>query len=421
MRPEALAIWTICSARYFKILWQNPHDRAMAYKLPKLSADSLPIRLHESAAAEQGSANGAQRPIDETRSLEPLQLAHALKKMAAPKWVESSRRRAGFVKPAVAIGVTAVLVAVTLLGPNLFADRFSAASAAGEGGDEKSLATADGQRLVAESARRLLAESSIKANVRFKASAYGHEVVGVGSYLQLGDGPEKLLRLEMKSQVGDQTATLQEICSEDEYWVRRDVPQLTTTVGRASLRPIRQAIARMSKDPQVDPIQTWIILGGLPRMMEELHRSFNFSPATASEVEFTSADGRSVERMPVWIVTGEWKQERLDFLTGNKTPENLAKLPQQLPTRVELILGRVDHAFPLFPYRISYLRPRGQSGTDEPPTADPGSFEPLCTLEFYGVYHTSDIDPREFAYDPGDQEVADLTQHFMVRLGLVGK
>ena len=125
--------------------------------------------------------------------------------------------------------------------------------------------------------------------------------------------------------------------------------------------------------------------------------------------------------MPVWIVEGEWKKERLDFLTVNKTPEDLSKLPQQLPTRVELILGRADQAFPLFPYRISYLRPRGSQPSGEKVPAGKGNMEPLCTIEFYGVYHTNQIDPREFAYDPGDQEVADLTQHFMTRLGLVGK
>jgi|GEM_PF-5602113 len=395
----------------------------MAYKLPKLPCEESAIRLHlplEAAGNRRSNMDGTSACDD--RSQEPLLLAQALQRMASGRGISTPKRRAGFAKPALAIALSGVFVAAVLFLAPDFLDRFAAASAAGQGGGGASAETADGQQLVAESARRLLAESSIKANIRFKTTAFDHEVIGIGSYLQLGDGPEKLLRLEMKSQVGDQTATLQEICSEDEYWVRRDVPQLSTTVGRASLRPIRQAIGRMAKDPHVDPIQTWIILGGLPRMMEELHRSFVFGPATASEVEFTAANGRDIERMPVWIVEGEWKKERLDFLTSNKTPEDLSKLPQQLPTRVQLILGRVDHSFPLFPYRISYLRPRGgASGAGEGSASEKNNLEPLCTLEFYGVYHTSDIDPREFAYDPGDQEVADLTQLYMMRLGLVGK
>lgn len=394
----------------------------MAYNLPKLPCDRPEFRLrYEADSASQERCNKEEALGRGKRSDEPQRLAEALRRMAAGRGIPLPQRRAGFTKPALAIALSCVLVAaIYFLAPD-FLDRLAPASAAGQGGAEAA-ETADGQRLVAESARRLLAESSIKANVRFRTTAFNHDVIGIGAYLQLGDGPEKLLRLEMKSQVGDQTAALQEICSEDEYWVRRDLPQLSTTVGRASLRPIRQAIGRMAKDPHVDPIQTWIVLGGLPRMMEELHRSFVFGPATASEVEFTSADGRGVDRMPVWIVEGEWRKERLDFLTGNKTPEDLSKLPKQLPTRVQLILGRVEHSFPLFPYRISYMRPRGEaSGAGESPTTDKSKWEPLCTLEFYGVYHTSDIDPREFAYDPGDQEVADLTQHFMVRLGLVGK
>ncbi len=390
----------------------------MGYRLPRFTDETRrSLRIYRPS---EGPNDDSVARSAECRSLEPLLLAAAWKKLISsgsqPGLRNASQRKAGFAKPAVAI-VLAVLVLGTmlLLRPEWLAGRLSEASAAGQGGSDSSTSP-HGQQLVAESARRLLAESSIKANVRFKATAFDHEVVGIGSYLQLGDGPEKLLRLEMKSQVGDQTATLQEICSEDEYWVRRDVPEVSTIVGRASLRPIRQAIARMSKDPNIDPIQTWIILGGLPRMMEELHRNWDFKPAAASEVEFVTADGRGVERMPVWIVEGEMKAGLLEYLKSH--PKATAN-PAQIPTRVELILGRADQVFPLFPYRITYFRtPRA---SDDESAGAGGRVKPLCTLEFYGVYHTSDIDPREFAYDPGDQEVADLTQQFMQRLGLVGK
>jgi hypothetical protein len=394
----------------------------MAYRLPKITDAPPTLRLFQ----EEGQGSAAQElTSQEVRSLEPLLLAAALKKMTGSQSpsINPPRRRAGFAKPALAVALIMLLaVAAIVVGPQLLTDRFAIAETAAEQGGPAGGTTINGQQLVAESARRLLAESSIKANVRFRVNAFDHEVIGVGSYLQLGEGPEKLLRLELKSQVGDKTATLQEICSEDEYWIRRDVPQLHTTVGRASLRPIRQAIARKAKDPHIDPIETWLLLGGLPRLMEELSICFIYQNARASEVEFSAADGQGIERLPVWIVEGEWKPEPLNYLTNGKTPKDLSKLPAQIPSRVELILGRVDHAFPLFPYRITYLRPRSSSsseGDDAAPST--GAMEPLCTLEFYGVFHTSEIDPREFAYDPGDQEVADLTQQFMQRLGLVGK
>lgn len=364
------------------------------------------------------------------RSTESVFLLAAWKRLANQRAESQSyerhgnqRRRAGSVKPAVAVAMAILLgIGVTAFGPQfLLTDGFTRLEAApGQGGSGEQ-GTVNGQQLVARSARHLLAESSIRANVRFRVDGFGHQVIGVGSYLQLGDGPEKLLRFELKSQVGDQTATVQEVCSEDDYWVRRDLPQLGTSVGRAALRPIRQGIAKRGKDPNVDPIESWIVLGGLPRMMEELNRNFEFGEGRATEVEFTSADGKGIDRLPVWMVEGEWKPERLNYLTGGKTPADLSKLPEQFPTKVELILGRVDQVFPLFPYRITFQRPRANGPSDADRPTDRRSMTSLCTLEFFGVYHTSDIDPREFAYDPGDQEVADLTGQFMNRLGLAGK
>src|SRR5262245_30052525 len=59
-------------------------------------------------------------------------------------------------------------------------------------------APASGQQLVAEAARRVAAEPAISAELRFVIDAFGHELVGTGSYSQLGAGPEKLLRLDLR-------------------------------------------------------------------------------------------------------------------------------------------------------------------------------------------------------------------------------
>jgi hypothetical protein len=264
------------------------------------------------------------------------------------------------------------------------------------------------------------AESSVKANVRFRVNAFNHDVTGVGTYLQLGQGPEKLLRLELKAQVGDRPAIIQEICSEDDYWVRRDIPSFGTTVGRASLRPIRQATAKLGHLPVGDPMSAWIMLGGLPRLLEGLNQNFHFGPAKATEIKFASTSGEGTEQMPVWAVEGEWKPERLKGLLGDKASADAGRLPAQMPARVELVLGRVDEAFPLFPYRITYYRaaPTIEGTGEEAEAARRQAAVPLMVLEFYGVYHMSHLDPREFDYDPGDQEVADLTQSFLLRLGL---
>src|SRR4051812_37383589 len=68
-----------------------------------------------------------------------------------------------------------------------------------------------GQQLVAEAARRIASEPAVSAEMRYKIDAFGHELAGTGNYLQFGAGPEKLLRLDLRMQVGDKTATVQEI------------------------------------------------------------------------------------------------------------------------------------------------------------------------------------------------------------------
>src|SRR6266576_382718 len=103
---------------------------------------------------------------------------------------------------------------------------------------------ARGQQLVAESARRVAAESAISAEMRYKIDAFGHELVGTGSYLQYGAGTEKLVRLDLRMQVGDKPAIVQEIRGEESYWVRRDVPPLPPSLARIDLKQLRKSLAR---------------------------------------------------------------------------------------------------------------------------------------------------------------------------------
>jgi hypothetical protein len=83
---------------------------------------------------------------------------------------------------------------------------------------------------------------------------------------------------------------------------------------------------------------------------------------------------------------------------------------EQIPDAVQLTLG-TDQALPLFPYRIEYLKaPKGKGG-------DPTALQPMLTLDFYSAKVPSDIDPAQFEYFPGDQEVEDRTRLFLERLG----
>ena len=84
---------------------------------------------------------------------------------------------------------------------------------------------------------------------------------------------------------------------------------------------------------------------------------------------------------------------------------------------MELVLGRADLAeLPLFPYRITYFKAtseeeQGRGGEGDSP-------RPLLTLELFNVHRDGRLTPEQFDYQPGEQEVADLTQSYLQRLGL---
>lgn len=274
----------------------------------------------------------------------------------------------------------------------------------------------EAQALVAAAARRILAEQAVSADLRYKIDAFGHVLAGTGKYLQLGAGSEKLLRLELKMQVGDQPATVQEICGPDFYWIRRDVPPAPATLGRVNLRQFRQTLALAAREQpgEIMPTGNWLVLGGLPRLIAALEQNFDFTAARADELQFPAANDGSVQRLPIWIVDGAWKPDRLAALTGGKVVEDPAELPAQLPDRVQLVLGRTSDVLPLFPYRITYLR--SSAGKGFAGRAGEGVARELLSLELFNVHRKDDIDPREFEYNPGNQEVRDLTATYVQRI-----
>ncbi len=247
-----------------------------------------------------------------------------------------------------------------------------------------------GQQLVAAAARQMVKEPSLEAKVRHRVNVGGHELFGTGIYQQLGEGEEKLLRLELKTQLDDQTVTLQQLCSDRFFWIRKDLPQGGKSLSRISLWQVRDALRRAE---EIKPIATgnrWMMLGGLSRLLEEINRAYVFKPPQPGKLG----------TVPVWVIAGQASPE---FCTRMNIPAD--QDPPQFPSQVILTLGR-DEILPLFPYRVEYLRGRGED------------LKPLMSMELYEVRRRSDLDPRSFEYNPGDQEVEDVTKACLQRLGL---
>jgi hypothetical protein len=297
-----------------------------------------------------------------------------------------------------------------------------APSGAGQG------TTTEGNALIAAAARRVQAEPSVQAQIRFRIDAAGQNLLGNGLYLQLGDGPEKLLRFDLKLQVAQRTAALQQISGQQYYWIRRDLPPANHKVSRVNLRSIRQAIAKQHADEEKDgdlngivpnspADDAWLLLGGLPALLEGLHRNFDFGSARAGEIDVPATANTPASRLPVWAVSGVWKRERWDALTA-AAAKNKKLAPPELPVRVDLVLGRNERSFNLFPYRVFYYARNTQGGAGEGGAIN---LQPMVSMELFNVQPAAELDPRDFDYNPGEQEVEDLTQAYLVKLGLATK
>jgi hypothetical protein len=275
--------------------------------------------------------------------------------------------------------------------------------------------TVDAQRLVAEAGRLVAAEPAIGADLRYRVEAFGQDLIGSGSYFQWGEGPEKLLRLELKMLVGEQPATLLEIRGRETYWLRREVPPTLPVLGRVDLRKFRKSVAPLPTDARAAaPASGWLLMGGLPRLLLALEQNFAFSSAQQDELQFKSSEGDSLVRLPIWKVEGEWKPERLAALT-QKQPSRLGVAADHMPTRVELVLGRTDDILPLFPYRVTYLRAADEASAAGSRGEGAAHEQTLLSLEFFNVSRRGGFDPALFDYQPGEQEVQNLTTSYVQR------
>lgn len=278
---------------------------------------------------------------------------------------------------------------------------FGLAAAAWSAGESP----ADGQTLVSRAAVQLAATPSLEAKLRQQVQLFGQELSGSGTYLQKQSPRGLLLRLELKLQVGSQLSSLQEVCDGRFLWIRRDLPG-GASLGRVDMERIRAAIRDRGQSPWADATTNWLALGGLPRLVAALAENFQFGAPQAVRSD----------KAALWVVAGRWKSEKLaelqpdlkeQILPGK--PVHLERLPAQLPAEVRVVLGQND----LVPHRIEYRRLPADSAANE--KAAP---LPIVVLEIVELQRRENLDDRLFAYQPGNQEVADYTELYLGSLKL---
>lgn len=267
--------------------------------------------------------------------------------------------------------------------------------------------------IVSSSIARVALEPALSADLRCRVSAFDQQLAGSGHYVQVASLSGPLVRLELRIGLGDQVVSWLEVRGTQSYWLRRHIPPAAPVLGRVDLRQLR----RQMLDEQAETLQppqgdSWVLSGGLPRLLQALDEFFEFDPPQPHELRFQPAPGESVARLPVFIVRGRWKTGYREQLTGSQEKNSGLKSLPQVPDEVELILGQPDTPFPLFPYRITFW----QQQTAGQPAEPRAQRRELFSLEFFHVSRHVPSDAGLFDYAPGDQEVENLTPGYVQRL-----
>ncbi len=268
-----------------------------------------------------------------------------------------------------------------------------------------------GQDLLAQGVQRLYRQPTLSAKIRQRVRLFGEELVGSGNYLQMGDAPEKMLRLELKLQLAGQVSTLQQVSNGAELWTRRQVLD-TKMLSYVDLQRVRRELAAARETRPLDLPADWMVLGGLPALLSGLEESFRFGAAQPAQFN----------QMAVWVLEGVWKPTELaKFLPQHKEailagqPIDTHQLPPEVPERVQVVLGMND----LFPYQIEFRRSRKVEGDAKVEAGQGSVWEPILTMELYDVNFSAQLDPLQFQYKPGTQEVADHTDLYLRKFGLL--
>ena len=254
-----------------------------------------------------------------------------------------------------------------------------------------------GKSLVREAAEQLLQLPSFETRIRQTIDLAGQQLVGTGTYRQGGTPSAPLIRLELRVQMADEVASLQQIRNQRFLWVRRAFMN-RAVLERIDLRRVNEALARNRNAAMDVELAEWIARGGIPSLLFSLEQHFRLGVAHA----------RKIDQVRVWQIEGQWKTPAPSSSRATRQTTSQSQNSQRhtvRPDRVRLLLGR-NKPVPLFPYQIVFFRERK------------GTTQPIVSIDFFDIRKMPQVDRAWFDYQPGNQDVEDLTEPFLMRFGI---
>jgi hypothetical protein len=278
-----------------------------------------------------------------------------------------------------------------------------------------------GQELIDDAAQQLYQGPPLEASVECTVRLFELELIGTGSYLQFGGSTGKT-RLVLAFAAGGKVIRKRtQITDGRHYLYERVENRGVESLVSVDLRKVSRAMADADSDQTPAPPLELSAVGGVPRLLTQLSLNFEFGTPIKSHL------GDAPDKIPVWIIPGRWKRENLarllpkhhkQILAGKLAP--LEQLKAHLPHEVEVTLGN-DDKFPLFPYKVVYLR-HAPEGAEKSKTRSDNMIE-ILSLKLFEVKQRPLLRRDEFDYKPQRNQddvskTTDGTADYIKRLGL---
>ncbi len=261
------------------------------------------------------------------------------------------------------------------------------------------------EKILRQAIATLESRQSVTAKVRQRIELFDRKLVGSGRYVQ---GPARSFRsrLELDLAVGSQQARWLQICDGNFLWTYSQMPdeegKVKERLSRVDVSKVIEALSRDQGQPPSPLGFQAMGIGGLPQLLDAISRAFRFETVEPSRLG----------DLDMLILRGRWEPSVLASLVPAAIPAmekgeavDPSKLPEHLPDRVSLYLGKDD----LFPYRIVYDRRMKNN------------VKPMITLELYEVAVNTAADSRQFIYNPATSAFHKATDQYLSRRGLTDK
>ncbi|WP_182866837.1 hypothetical protein [Stieleria mannarensis] len=239
---------------------------------------------------------------------------------------------------------------------------------------------------------RLANGAAFDCKVRQRVRTAGREVLGVGTYLQVGGGSGQFsFQVEMHD--GDGKHRLQQISDGRLTWTRTQIAGVVS-LSRVDVGWLDEGARTLRRNDRIKPS---MLVGGPSEMLDSIRRDYDL------KLGKSSLSGR-----PLLVVIGTLKQTRRDQVAAFS---HGGVLPPLFPTRVNVAIAQDDDPEIKFgkglPVRIEHFSdPIAEPEDAQPEAAEvPLQRQMISLLEFYSIRPVAPPPIQRFRFENQDTEI----------------